>query len=86
MATALHLIGTWLAVVLPHVEDPWPRSVGLELPFTFAGGGGVIGNILAAGRPPEEQARLTSACGLRAFWAGTAAYFLLLLNQILSSG
>jgi hypothetical protein len=84
MATALHLVGTWLAVVLPHVEDPWPRSVGISLPFTLAGGGGMLANVLFAGRAPEDQAQLTSVYGIRGFWAGTVGYFLLLLNQLLS--
>jgi hypothetical protein len=84
MATALHLIDTWFAVLLPHVESPWPHSVGLGMPFTAAGAGGVFGSVAATGRTPEEQARSTSAWGVRFFWLGMLGYGLLLLNQLLS--
>jgi uncharacterized membrane protein len=86
MATALHLVGTWLAVVLPHVEDPWPRSVGLGMPFTAAGVGGIFGNVATVGRSAEDQARSTSQWGTRFFWLGMLGYILLLFNQLLSAG
>jgi hypothetical protein len=33
-------------IVLPRVEDPWPETVGLGLPFTLAGAGGVLAGVL----------------------------------------
>ena len=82
MSTTLHLLG-WIAS-LPRVEDPWPESVGLDLPFSAAGVGGVLGNVVAAGRTPEERARVTGVCGLWFFRLGALAYLLLAVNQILS--
>jgi len=83
VSSTLHALVS-LAVALPRVEDPWPASVGLDLPLTAAGIGGVLGNVAATGRSPAEQARATSAWGLTFFWCGVLAYLLLLLNQVLS--
>jgi hypothetical protein len=85
VSTALHLAFS-LNALLPRVEDPWPESVGLDLPFSAAGIGGVLGNLVAAYGSPEEQARATSLWGLWFFRFGALAYLLLLVNQVLSAG
>jgi hypothetical protein len=77
----LHLIAA-----LPRVENPWPRSVGLELPFSAAGAGGVIGNVFWARRSAPERDRATSIGGLLGFGAGALAYLALFANQVLLCG
>jgi hypothetical protein len=77
---------TQLIAALPRVENPLPESVGLDLPFSAAGIGGVLGNVFAAGRSPEEQARVIALVGLWFFRLGVLGYSFLLVNQLLSSG
>jgi hypothetical protein len=81
----LHVLLDLLAA-LPRAESPWPHSVGPSLPFTLAGVGSVLGNVLNAGGSPEKQARMAGVLGLRLFWAGVIGYFALLLIQRLSMG
>jgi hypothetical protein len=38
-----------LGSLLPHVENPWPDTIGIELPFAMAGAGGVLAGFLYAG-------------------------------------
>ena len=84
MSLAPHVL-LQLVAALPRVEDPWPESVGIDLPFSAAGVGGVLGNVVAAGKSSEERARLTSFVGLWFFALGVLAYLLLIANQLLSS-
>lgn len=70
---------------LPRVEDPWPESIGLGFPFSLAGVGGVLGNVLWARHPGAEQQRMTSVGGLWGFRIGALSYLALSVNQILSN-
>jgi hypothetical protein len=85
VSTAVHALAHLIAA-LPRVENPLPESVGLDLPFSAAGIGGLIGNVYAAGRTPEEQAKIIALVGLWFFRLGVLGYLFLLANQLLSSG
>ena len=84
MSSALHPLLD-LITALPRVEDPWPASVGLDMPFSAAGFGGVLGSVIAADRSPDEQARAMSRWGRRFFWLGALSYLFLFVNQLLST-
>jgi hypothetical protein len=73
-----------LVASLPRVEDPWPKAIGLGFPFSTAGAGGVIANVLWARRSADEQNRMTSVGGLWGFRLGAIFYLALSVNQILS--
>jgi hypothetical protein len=73
-----------LNAALPRVEDPWPDRIGLGFPFSMAGVGGVLGNVLWARHPPEEQNRMAGIGGLWGFRFGAFAYLALSANQLLS--
>jgi len=38
-----------LALLLPRVENPWPETIGIGLPFAIAGAGGVLAGALYVG-------------------------------------
>jgi hypothetical protein len=74
----------FVTLVLPHVEDPWPNTIGLEFPFTAAGVGGVLASVLYAEARGRERSEVINAGGLYGFWLGAFFYALSLLNQIIS--
>jgi hypothetical protein len=71
-----------LASILPHVRDPWPASIGLELPFALAGAGDVAGGALFIDAPPEERNRIAHGTAVRCFLGGSGFYLLALVNQL----
>ena len=71
-----------LASVLPRVEDPWPESIGIELPFTLAGIGTVLFGFALAEAAPERRDRASQKGGVYGFWIGTLFYALSLANQV----
>jgi hypothetical protein len=78
-ALAFLLIGLSL---LPVVENPWPASIGLELPVEAAGVGGVVATVLFAGAPRGRREKATFRGGLWGFYLGALFYLLSLLNQL----
>lgn len=74
----------WLIFIsaLPRVEDPWPNSVGLDLPFTTAGAGGVLGAVVSFPLEPASRDRAIMIGGLLGFWLGVLFYLVALANQL----
>ena len=74
----------WLIFVstLPRVEDPWPSSIGVDLPFTTAGAGGVLGAVVSSHLKPASRDRATMIDGLLGFWLGMLFYLVALANQL----
>lgn len=75
-------LAIFVASILPRVENPWPDTIGLELPFAMAGAGGVLASVSYAEVAQVERDRAISRGGLRGFRLGAAFYVLSLLNQI----
>ena len=84
MSAALQILVDLMAA-LPRVEDPLPDSIGLGFPFSMAGVGGVLGNVLWVRQPLSERNRATSVGGLWGFWVGVVFYLALFVNQLLST-
>jgi len=81
------LAGDLLLVVislLPRVENPWPESIGLELPIVMAGVGGVVANVLYASASKAQRDGAVRYGGLGGFGVGTLFYLLSLLDQVVS--
>ena len=76
----------WLILVsaLPRVEDPWPSSIGMGLPFTTAGAGGVLGAVVSFHLKPASRDRAVLIGGLLGFWLGLLFYLVALANQLVS--
>jgi len=74
-----------VASFLPRVENPWPDTIGLELPFAMAGAGGVLAGSLYAGGSKVGRDEAIRNGGLLGFRLGVLVYFLSLLNQVTSA-
>jgi len=74
-----------ILAILPRVEDPWPDTIGIQLPFTAAAAGGVLAAAASALGSPEKQERAIKLGGLVGFTLGSVFYCLALLVQVASS-
>jgi len=74
-----------LTSFFPRVEDPWPETISLELPFAAAGAGGVLASVFFADGSREERDEGIRNGGLWGFWLGALFYALALLNQVASA-
>jgi hypothetical protein len=83
MLTLALLIGQ--ALGLPEVENPVPEKIGLEDVFALAGACGVLGRIARLGSPSARQEQGVKWGVCIGFCLGAAAYFLLLLIQVISA-
>jgi hypothetical protein len=77
-------IWTWLLLssVLPRVENPWPESIGIELPFALAGAFGVAAGAWHADAPREKRDKAVAMGGAWGFRVGALLYALALVNQV----
>lgn len=73
---------SFLISLLPRVEDPWPDSIGLELPIVMAGIGGAVASVLYAGGSKADRDEAIRYGGLGGFGLGALFYILALLNQV----
>jgi hypothetical protein len=73
-----------LASFLPHVENPWPDTIGLELPFAMAGAGGLLAGALYAGDTKKGRDEAVRNGGLWGFRIGMLFYVVSFLNQVAS--
>jgi hypothetical protein len=82
----MRAIVPWLLIlaVLPKVSDPWPSSIGIDLPLTMAGGGGVFAGVVYSLAAHEKREHAVKLGGLAGFCLGALLYCIALLNQIAS--
>jgi hypothetical protein len=59
-----------LVSFLPRVEDPWPDTIGLDLPFAVAGAGGILASAFYASGSKAERDEAIRNGGLCGFWLG----------------
>lgn len=83
----MRAIAPWLLVlaVLPRVEDPWPDTIGVELPIATAAAGSVLAGVAYSLSAQEKRERAIRLGGLSGFCVGSALYFVSLLAQVVSS-
>jgi hypothetical protein len=74
-----------LASFLPRVENPWPGTIGIELPFAMAGAGGALAGFLYSGDSKAGRDGAVRRGGLWGFRLGVTFYVLSFLNQVASS-
>jgi hypothetical protein len=70
--------------LFPRVDDPWPDTVGLDLPVIMAGVGGAVASVIYARAPTAERDEAIRYGGLGGFGLGALLYVLALLGQIVS--
>lgn len=73
---------SFLVSPFPRVDDPWPDSIGLELPIVMAGVGGAVASVLYAGASKADRDEAIRYGGLGGFGLGALFYVLALVNQI----
>jgi len=73
-----------LASVFPRVDDPWPRTIGLEFLVVMAGAGGAVASVLYAGASETRRNEAVRGGWLWGFRLGALFYALSVLNQIIS--
>jgi len=80
------LIGAWLLVgsVFPHVQSPWPTSIGLGFPFAMAGAAGSLTDLIYSEVPSAHRDRISRKASGLGFRAGLFIYGLSLLVQLIS--
>jgi hypothetical protein len=71
-----------LASLFPRVENPWPETIGLSLPFALAGAGAILGGVLSFDAPPPRRDRQIRWFGLVGFCFGMAFYFISLVVEV----
>jgi hypothetical protein len=84
MASAIHHLIEF-AALLPHVDRPLPRTIGLGFPFSTAGAFGLLATLARAEASSAEQDRAIRLAGIFGFWVGFLFYGVALVNQLLSS-
>lgn len=69
---AMMSIGIWLLTgsVLPHVESPWPMSIGLGFPFAVAGAAGSAADLIFSDAPSVRRDRVSRKASAYGFRAG----------------
>jgi len=77
----------WLLVlaVLPRVEDPWPDTIDLGLPFHMAAAGCVLAGVVCFLAAEEKRERAIKLGGFFGFSLGSVLYFVSLLVQVACS-
>jgi hypothetical protein len=82
----MRAIVPWLLVLalLPQVEDPWPDTIDLELPFRMAGAGCVLAGALCFLVPQEKREHAIKLGGFLGFSLGSAFYLISLASQVIS--
>ena len=83
----MRTIAPWLLALafLPRVEDPWPDTIGVELPIVTAAAGSVLAGVAFPLAPREKRERAIKLGGLFGFYVGSALYLVSLLTQVVSS-
>jgi hypothetical protein len=76
----------WLVVlaILPRVEDPWPETIGVELPFATAAAGSILAGVAYSLASQEKWERAIKLGGLFGFCIGSVLFFVSLPAQVVS--
>jgi hypothetical protein len=77
--------GLGVFAFLPRVENPWPHTIDLSLPFTLASAFAVLAAALNIGASRERRDRAISRAGFAGLLLGVALYWIALLVQLGSS-
>lgn len=77
--------GLLLFAVVPRVEDPWPDTVGLWLPFSTWGVGMALAGVVFNRATQERREDAIRWGGFWGFVVGVLLYVLALLVQVISS-
>jgi hypothetical protein len=82
----MRAIVPWLLVlaVLPRVEDPWPDTIDLELPFALGAAGGALMGAIYFPAPRERRQHAMEAGFVTGFLLGSAFYLVSLAAQLIS--
>jgi hypothetical protein len=70
------------SVALPHVQNPWPESIGLGFPFAMAGAAGILVSVLQPEASQIERDRAIRIGNLWGFRLGAGFYVLSLVFQV----
>jgi hypothetical protein len=77
-------IAVFVGALFPEVESPWPERIGLDLPFSMAGGFGVAASLLRASAQPAARDKAVARAGQAGFGLGVVGYSLALVFQVIS--
>lgn len=82
----MRAIAPWLLIlaVLPRVEDPWPDTIGVGLPFTTATAGAILASVAYVNATQERRDRAIGQGGFWGFFAGILLYVVSWIVQISS--
>lgn len=72
------------ATVIPRAENPWPETVGIDLPFAAAGACGVVGEFVSTVKSGDRRELIVRRWGVFGFLLGAFLYAVALLIQLLS--
>jgi hypothetical protein len=72
------------AGLFPRVEDPWPHTIDLGLPFTLAGAFGALAGAAVDGADPEKRDQAIRRGVIVGFRAGVGLYVVSLIVQLSS--
>jgi hypothetical protein len=77
----------WLLVLalLPRVENPWPDTIDLELPFALGTACGALIGALYFRAPRRRRQHAMEAGFVAGFLLGSAFYLVALAAQLISS-
>lgn len=71
-----------LESIIPRVENPWPETIGLELPFATAAAGGVLATVLFANASKSRRDRQTRQLVILGFYLGVVVYVITLAVEV----
>lgn len=72
------------ALGLPEVEDPIPNRINIDVPFTWAGMGGILAGFVYVFSAKAKRERAIGIWGLIGFALGAGFYLLALVVQVIS--
>lgn len=83
----MHVLVPWLLVLalMPRVEDPWPDTIGVELPFFTGTAGGVLAGAAFFFSASEKRDRAIGWGGFVGFCVGASLYCIAYLVQVVSA-
>jgi hypothetical protein len=71
--------------VLPRIEDPWPDTIGLDLPFALATAAVVLAGVVFTVVAHEKRDRAVTLAAAWGFLLGVVFYVIALAAQLVSA-